>query len=101
MKMSKWSQERIDVGRKKISSRSKPHPNDKDVLFVFSKPIPLWLIKNFLYSEEGADSPEELQSKINQIWRRKVDDTKELYVHVLKPQKYMSASDSSRTRGSR
>jgi hypothetical protein len=84
MKMSKWSQERINSGEKRITSRSMAFPDDPDVLFVFEKPIPLWIIKEFMYREEGARSPEELQSKINQIWRRRVDDTKELYVHVLR-----------------
>ena len=82
MKFSKWSQERIRQGRKHLTSRTKPI-DDPDVKYI-TPPLPLWFIKRFLYRDEGADSPEELQRKFNQIFRRKVDDDREFYVHVLK-----------------
>ncbi|NIM47027.1 MAG: hypothetical protein GTN40_02600 [Candidatus Aenigmarchaeota archaeon] len=85
MKMSKWSEKKVKLGIKKITARSRPFPNDPDVLFVFSIPIPLWIIKKYFYIEEGADSPEELQRKINGIWRRKVSEDRLLYIHILKP----------------
>lgn len=83
MKFNKWSMERIKEGRKHLTSRSKPHHNDPDVKYI-TPPLPLWFIKRFLYRDEGANSPEELQKVINQIFRKKVDENREFYVHVLK-----------------
>lgn len=82
MKYSKWSKERILKGKKSLTSRQKPH-YDSEVRYI-TGPLPLWFIKKYLYKDEGADSPEELQKVINQIFRRKVDDKKLFYVHVLK-----------------
>jgi len=87
LKFSEWSQDRIDAGVKHTTARSKPQPDDPDVLFMFTKPIPLGIIKKYFYIEEGASSPEELQKKVNQIWRREVPEDRELFLHVLKPKK--------------
>ncbi len=88
MKFNKWSIERIKQGRKTLTSRTKPHLEDPDVAYI-TNPLPLWFIKRFLYRDEGADSPEELQRVINQIFRRKVDENRLFYVHVLKKRRIM------------
>lgn len=79
LKFNKWSQERIDQGRKFATSRTRIW-NDPRVFFVVR--IPLWLIINYFYEAEGADSGDELQRRINQIFRRKVDDSRMFYFHV-------------------
>ena len=82
MKFNKWSQSRILAGKKTLTSRTKKHENDPDVLHIFG-PLPLWFIKTYLYRDEGAESPEELQRVINQIFRRVVKDDRLFYVHVI------------------
>ena len=86
MKFNKWSRTRIELGIKHLTSRTRPYVGDPDVIFI-TPPLPLWFIKRFLYRDEGAYSPEELQKVINQILRKKIDPNKEFYVHVLKEKK--------------
>ena len=49
-------------------------------------PLPWCFIRDFLFQEgaEGAESPEELQRVINQIFRRVVGDDEQFYVYVLR-----------------
>lgn len=82
MKFNTWSMKRIREGTKTITSRSKRHDNDPDVTNIVG-PLPLWFICIYLYRDEGAENPQELKRVINQIWRRDVEWTRELYVHVL------------------
>ena len=88
MKFNEWSRKRLEMGVKRLTSRTKPHYDDEDVIYV-TPPLPLWFIKRFLYRDEGAESPEELQKVINQIFRHKVDENREFYVHVLKQKEVM------------
>lgn len=83
MKFSKWSKERIKLGAKSLTSRSKPEYDDPDVKYV-TPPLPWWFIRKYLYRDEGAFNPEELQRRINQVQRRHVKDDTMLHVHVLK-----------------
>jgi hypothetical protein len=82
MKFNKWSQKRILEGKKTLTSRTKRHDNDDDVIHIFG-PFPLWFICTYLYRDEGAESPTELKRVINQIFRQDVDLKREFYVHVL------------------
>lgn len=82
MKFNAWSLKRIREGKKTLTSRSKRHDNDPDVCYIVG-PFPLWFICNYLYRDEGAESPTELKKIINQMWRRDVDFQQMLYVHVL------------------
>lgn len=75
-----WSRERIRQGRKHCTSRTKRYNLDPNVTWISPK-LPLWFIKKYLWKDEGADSPEELQRVINQIFRKEVSEDKELYVH--------------------
>ena len=75
-----WSQEKIDSGDKICISRTKRYEDDPRVDWISPK-LPLWFIKMFLWEAEGAKNPEELQSVINQIFRKKVDPSREFYVH--------------------
>ena len=75
-----WSRERIRQGRKICTSRTKKYVDDPRVDWI-SPPLPLWFIKKYLYKPEGADSPEELQKVVNQIFRKKVDSDRKFYVH--------------------
>jgi hypothetical protein len=70
-KFNKWSQKRILEGKKCMTSRSKRHDNDEDVLHVVG-PLPLWFICAYLYKYEGADNPQELKLVFNQIFRKDV-----------------------------
>ena len=83
MKFNAWSKVRIRNGTKRLTSRKKKYSDDYDVL-VIMPPLPWWFIKRFLYRDEGAESPEELQRVINQIFRRVVKPDEMFYVHVLK-----------------
>ena len=82
MKFNAWSKKRIELGVKHLTSRKVRH-SDPDVYCSFG-PFPWWFIKRFLYRDEGAESPEELQRVINGIFRREVEDHEMFYVHVLK-----------------
>jgi len=83
MKFNAWSKARIRNGTKTLTSR-KMRYSDPAVYCSFG-PFPWWFIKRFLYRDEGAESPEELQRVINQIFRRTVGDHEMFYVHVLEP----------------
>lgn len=73
-----WSRERIAQGRKKCTSRKKKYMDPR----VTSIDVRPWsYVKDFLWKDEGADSPEELQRVINQIFRREVKDDEIFYVH--------------------
>ena len=88
MKYNKWSLKRIREYKKRLTSRTKNHETDPEVMAVFG-PLPFWFIKHFLYRDEGAESPEELQRRINQLFRRKVSPGRQLYVHVIDAHKVM------------
>lgn len=83
MKFNSWSQERLDLGMKRLTSRKKSQPQDPDVDYVVG-PLCWGFIRDFLWKDEGAFSPDELQTVINEIFRRVVKDDEEFYVHVLK-----------------
>ena len=86
MKFNAWSRERIRQGKKIISCRKKPHHNDEDVYCVLG-PVPWGVIRTYLFEEEGADSPFELQEVIDHIFARRgfpVDDEELFYIHVLR-----------------
>jgi len=84
MKFNAWSKKQIRNGTKTITSRRVHHLNDPDVYDIMPA-LPWWFIRRFLYRDEGAESPEELQRVINQIFRRTVEDHELFYVHILKP----------------
>ena len=83
MKFNAWSQKRIALGIKHLTSRRIAYIGDPDVEFI-TAPLPWWFIKRFLWEGEGAYSPEELQRVINGIFRRTVGPEELFYVHVLK-----------------
>lgn len=84
MKFNAWSKVRIRNGTKRLTSRRENQESDPDVLYVVG-PMPWKFIKHYLYRAEGAESPEELQRVINQIFRRAVRSYEMFYVHVLNP----------------
>lgn len=61
LSFNKWSQERIDQGRKICTSRNSEH-NDNCVYLILR--LPLSVVRDYLWKEEGADSPEEFE----QVW---------------------------------
>lgn len=75
-----WSQESIDHGWKECTSRHRRYAKDKRVYYITPK-LPLWFIKKYLWKAEGANSPEELQSVFNGIYKREVPGTEMFYVH--------------------
>jgi len=62
------------------TSRHKKYSKDKRVYYITPK-LQWWFIKKFLWEEEGADSPEELQEVIEDILNRKVPDAELFHVH--------------------
>ena len=74
-----WSKEKIEEGRKRCTSRTKQYVDDPRVDWIM--PMALKYIKKYLYKLEGADSPEELQKEINQIFGKEVDEDRQFYVH--------------------
>ena len=86
MKFNAWSRERIEQGKKIITSRKSRHDNDPDVALILS-PLPWGVIRDYLYKDEGAESPKELQKVIDKIFARRgypVADDELFYVHILK-----------------
>lgn len=84
MKYNAWSKKRLALGVKRLTSRKSPHYDDPDVDYVVG-PLPLKFIRDFLYRDEGAVCPDELQSVFNQVQRSSnVPDDMKLFVHVLK-----------------
>lgn len=82
MKFNKWSMKRIKEGTKTLTSRKNRIYGDPHVAGIVG-PLPWWFIRQFLYRDEGAESPEELQRVINQIFRRDVGELEEFFVHVI------------------
>jgi hypothetical protein len=75
-----WSKDKIQFNNKVCTSRHKKYTKDSRVTWISPK-LPFWFIKTYLYKEEGAYSPAELQSVIEAIYKRKVEDSEEFYVH--------------------
>ena len=78
-----WSRKRLADGRKCLTSRKRAYVNDPIVKYILP-PLPWWFIREYLYRDEGAESPEELERVITSIFRRKVGLNEEFYVHVLR-----------------
>lgn len=83
MKFNEWSRKRIKLGVKRLTSRRTRHDDSEDVDYIVG-PLPWKFIRDFLYRDEGAVCPDELQKVINQIFRKEVEDDKVFFVHVLK-----------------
>lgn len=79
---NEWSRERIIMGRKSCTSRHKMYTKDPLVKYITFK-VSWGYIKSTYYKEEGADSPQELQRVIEDIYHRKVSDDELFYVHFF------------------
>ena len=77
---NEWSKSRIKDGIKICTSRHQRYPSDKRVTYISPK-LPWWFIRTYLWRPEGATSPEELQKVVDEIYKRKVKDDEEFYVH--------------------
>ncbi len=75
-----WSKERIQNGCKRCTSRHKRYPNDPRVIYITPK-LEWGFIRECLWEAEGADSPQELQEVIEEIYKREVTDDELFYVH--------------------
>jgi len=75
---NKWSRERIELGRKICTSRTRLW-NDNRVYLILK--LPLGVVKNFLYKEEGADTPNEFEGVWRGIFRGKFNPDRLVYVH--------------------
>lgn len=90
MKFNAWSMKRIRLGTKHITSRKEDYAAKGDPHVIASVgPLPWWFIRECLYEHEGADSPQELQRVINQIFRRIVQDKEMFYVHIINREKVL------------
>jgi hypothetical protein len=81
MTFNEWSKARLADGRKRLTSRFVPK-EDECVVDVVG-PLPWGFIRDFLYRDEGAESPEELQTVIEDIHGRHIEDDEVFYVHVI------------------
>jgi hypothetical protein len=77
---NEWSRERIIRGVKHCTSRHKRYTKDFRVSYITPK-LQWWFIRKYLWRDEGASSPEELQQVIENIYKRKVKDDELFYVH--------------------
>ena len=59
---NKWSQERINLGKKFCTSRTKKYTDPRVVNVI---KMPLWVVAAYLWKMEGADSPQEFEK----VWR--------------------------------
>lgn len=75
---NKWSLERIRQGKKICTSRSKKW-KDRRVYLILK--LPLWIVRDYLWEEEGAYSPEEFEKVWRSIYRGKFDENKIVFVH--------------------
>jgi len=82
MKFNNWSMTRIRAGEKVLTSRKKRYEDDEDVIEIVGE-LPWWFIREYLHKPEGAENPQQLQSIINQIFRRVVEDDERFFVHVI------------------
>lgn len=74
-----WSSERIAQGRNTCTSRHKKYLHDPRVTKI--QKLTWGYIRENLWKQEGANSPEELQKVIEDIYKRKVPDDEIFYVH--------------------
>lgn len=77
---NRWSRERIKQGRKFCTSRKRKWLKAPRVTYITPK-LPWWFIRTYLWRPEGADSPEELQKIVDEIFKRKIEASEEFYVH--------------------
>jgi hypothetical protein len=75
---NKWSLGRIIEGRKICTSRNKIY-NDPRVYLILQ--LPLCIVRDYLWKEEGADSPEEFEKVWRGIHRGRFEPMKMVYVH--------------------
>jgi|SRR3989304_3444634 len=75
-----WSRERIRTHNKICTSRHRRYTSDKRVTWI-SPRLPYWFIRKYLFREEGANSPEELDGVLFQIYNRVVPEDEAFYVH--------------------
>ena len=79
---NEWSKERINQGRKFITSRHSKYLHDNRVMLILPK-MPWGEIRERFWQLEGADSPMELQQVIEEdIYHRKVLDNEMFYPHL-------------------
>jgi hypothetical protein len=75
-----WSVRRINEGKKICTSRSRKY-NDSRVYLILH--LPLAVVREHLWAEEGADSPSEFEKVWRSIYRGKFDENKMVYVHFF------------------
>ena len=75
-----WSRERIGQGRKVCTSRHNRYSDDKRVVWISPK-LKWEFIREYLWQLEGANSKEELQEVIEDVYKRRVPDDELFYVH--------------------
>ena len=75
-----WSRARIAQNRKFCTSRHNRYFEDDRVGYI-TELLAWGYIKKHLWKLEGADSPEDLQQVIEDIYKRKVHDNEMFYVH--------------------
>jgi len=80
---NEWSREKIRLGNKSCTSRHKRYAKDSLVYYITPK-LPWWFIRCYLWEDEGAESPDELQQVIEGIYKRKVPDDELFYVHFFR-----------------
>lgn len=80
LSFNKWSQERIKKGKKICTSRTRIW-NDPDVWLVIE--LPLKIVRDYLWKQEGADSPEEFEKVWRSIFRGKFESDRIVFVHFF------------------
>lgn len=75
----KWSKERIEQGRKICTSRTRKWKDDDRVYLILE--LPLRVVRDYLYREEGADSPDEFEMVWRSIFRGSFIPDRIVYVH--------------------
>lgn len=76
---NKWSQERIDKGVKICTSRNGVYYEDERVDYIIM--LPLRVVRDYLWVQEGAESPEEFEKVWRGIHRGKFDPNKLVHTH--------------------
>lgn len=86
-----WSKEKLDLKKKRCTSRNKIYGmqyatfqvGERWYILKLILRLPLWFVRDFLYPLEGADTPEEFVGVWKNIHRGKFNETENVYVHFF------------------
>ncbi len=88
---NKWSDGRLRAGQKVCTSRHKRYGDSGDYFYTAGGrfrlqkilELPLWFVRDYLYTLEGAETPEEFQAVWKSLHRGKFKAPELVWVHFF------------------